>query len=165
MVTVRLTHPWILRGLTAAVGLSLGATTTADVPAGRLRPIPTVASTIDPRIARLERFFQIYHCPAPHHTSEYLNAADGYGLDYRLLPAVSIRESLCGIAEKQPHNLWGFHPGRQSFPSIEAGINFLAERLTRNPLYRGKTLQDKLFTYNPRPAYPEEVKRIMRQIE
>jgi hypothetical protein len=190
VIIVRLTPAWAVRCLTAAqdvlpsqrkwpkgatlwtralgaaaAGLVLSATTTTDLPAARLMPIPSRASKPDPRIARLEKFFQIYHCPAPHHTSEYLRAADGYGLDYRLLPAVSIRESLCGLAEKQSHNLWGYHPGHQSFPSIEAGIDFLAQRLTQHPLYKGKTLQDKLFTYNPRPAYPAEVHWIMRQIE
>jgi hypothetical protein len=188
VVTVRLTPSWVVRCLTAAedflqsqrkwpklvalwaralgaavAGLALSATTTADLPAAGIRPIPSLLSKPDPRIARLEKFFKIYHCPAPHHTSEYLQAADGYGLDYRLLPAVSIRETQCGRTEKQQHNHWGYH--RQNFPSIEVGIDFLARRLTQHPLYQGKTLQDKLFTYNPLPAYPEEVKRIMRQIE
>jgi len=122
-----------------------------------------MVSRPDPRIARLEKFFGVYHCPAPHHTSEYLRAADSYGLDYRLLPAVSIRETLCGRTEQHQHNPWGYH--HQSFASIEAGIEFLAKRLAEHPLYRGKTLQDKLFTYNPLPAYPPEVKWIMRQIE
>ncbi len=150
--------PWA-RSLGAGVGLVLFATQTADIPAA------TFTAGLDPRIDRLERFFKIYHCPAPHDTSEYLRAADGYGLDYRLLPAVSIRETLCGMTERQQNNRWGYHPGRQSFPSIEVGIDFLARRLSQHPLYKGKTLQDKLFTYNPLPAYPDEVKRIMRQIE
>jgi hypothetical protein len=149
----------------AAAGLVLSATSTADVPVAPVIPIVSVVFAPDPRIARLEKFFAFYHCPAPHHTSAYIRAADGYGLDYRLLPAVSIRESLCGMAEKQAHNLWGYHPGRQSFTSVEAGIDFLAQRLTQDALYKGKTLRDKLFTYNPRSAYPEEVRQIMRQIE
>ena len=152
------------RALGAAVaGLALSSTTTADLPAMGIRPIPSLASRPDPRIARLEKFFESYHCPAPHHTSDYLRAADSYRLDYRLLPAVSIRETLCGRTEKQQHNAWGYH--HQSFSSIEVGIDFLARRLTQHPFYRGKTLHDKLFTYNPLPAYPGEVKRIMRQIE
>ena len=85
-------------------------------------------------------------------------------MDYRLLPALSIRETHCGLAERH-NNYWGYHPGRQSFPSIQAGIDFVAQQLAENPPYRGKSLQEKLFTYNPLPAYPEEVKRIMRQIE
>jgi hypothetical protein len=121
------------------------------------------ASKLDPRIDRLERFFRVYHCPLPHHTSEYLRAADDYGLDYRLLPAVSIRETLCGKATRRENNHWGFH--QESFPSIEVGIDFLARRLSQHRLYKGKTIHDKLFAYNPLPAYPEEVKRIMLQIE
>lgn len=116
-------------------------------------------------MAHLEKFFRYYHCATPYHSFEYLRAADGYGLDYRLLPAVSIRETLCGATSKQENNLWGYHPGQQSFTSIAEGIEVIAKRLAQHPLYRGKTLQDKLFTYNPRPAYPKEVERIMSQIE
>jgi hypothetical protein len=147
----------------AAAGLVLIASNTADVPVARVGATPAFASRPDPRIARLERFFRIYHCPAPLHTNTYLRAADGYGLDYRLLPAVSIRETLCGVSARRLNNRWGYHT--EEFPSIEAGIDFLARRLTQHPLYKGKTLQGILFTYNPLPAYPEEVRRIMRQIE
>jgi hypothetical protein len=126
--------------------------------------MPILAPEADPRIVRLGKLFRTYNCPEPHHISEYLSAADGYGLDYRLLPAVSIRETLCGISEKQ-NNRWGYHPGRQTFPSIEVGIDFVARQLAENPLYKGKTLQEKLFTYNPLPAYPGEVERIMRRAD
>ena len=117
----------------------------------------------DPRIESLDRFFERYHCPKPYPIFEYLRAADSYGLDYRLLPAVSIRETCCGKGEKPLNNLWGFHHER--FSSIGAGIDFLAHRLTQHPAYRNKTLHEKLFTYNPRAEYPGEVARIMRQIE
>jgi hypothetical protein len=118
----------------------------------------------DPRIERLERFFHVYHCPAPYHVSEYLRAADDYQLDYRLLPAVSIRETQCGATEVE-NNRWGFRNGQYSFPTVEAGIEFMAHRLAEHAYYKGKTLQQKLFTYNPLPAYPGEVTRIMQQIE
>jgi hypothetical protein len=159
----KLAVPWE-RAVTACVfGFALSASTTADVPAARI--IPVLDSRPDPRIARLERFFKAYHCPAPYYTSEYLRAADGYALDYRLLPSISIRETLCGTAAKDRHNYWGYHPGGEGFESVEAGIAFLAHRLTRHQYYKGKALRDKLFTYNPRPAYPGEVQRIMQQIE
>jgi hypothetical protein len=145
------------------VGLVLSAAATADAPFTRLAP-GSMFSAPDPRIARLERFFSYYRCDE-HPTAEYLRAADDYGLDYRLLPAVSIRETGCGKSEMAANNLWGFHPGQQSFPSVADGIDFIARRLTQHPAYRGKSLHDKLFTYNPFPAYPDEVKRIMRQIE
>ena len=166
IVGMRLTF----RVLGAAVaGLAIGATSTADPQDSSIRqdsctrPVPAPAPKPDPRIARLEKFFQSYHCPEPLHTSDYVRAADSYGLDYRLLPAVSIRETLCGKAANHQHNHWGYH--HQSFPSIEGGIEFLAQRLTQHPLYRGKTLERLLLTYNPLPAYPEEIKRIMQRIE
>jgi hypothetical protein len=148
-----------MRTLAAAAGLTLCATSTANLPAVLiLRPAP------DPRFERLEQFFRHYSCPVPRHIVEYLRAADGYGLDYRLMPALAIRETHCGLGEAQ-NNHWGYHPGRQTFPSIEAGIDYVARQLAQNPTYKGKGLHEKLFTYNPRLAYPEEVKRIMRQIE
>jgi len=169
VIIIRIKPAWPARGRTylafwarllaaAAMGVVLSATTVTDLPAQRT-PQP------DPRIARLEKFFEIYHCPTPRYTSQYLRAADRYGLDYRLLPAVSIRETSCGKNANQRNNPWGYHPGRQDFPSIEAGLEVLAQRLAENSLYKGKTLPDKLFTYNPMPAYVDEVTWIMRQIE
>jgi hypothetical protein len=146
------------------VGLVCCATFTADASVPLVKPTPGLASKPDPRVVRLGKLFRTYHCPEPHHIPEYLSAADGYGLDYRLLPAVSIRETLCGTMEKQ-NNRWGYHPGRQTFPSIEAGIDFMARQLAENPLYKGKTLQEKLYTYNPLSAYPGEVERIMRRAD
>jgi hypothetical protein len=99
----------------------------------------------DPRAAYLERFFHRYHCPAPYHVVEYLRAADDYQLDYRLLPAISVRETQCGVTETE-NNRWGFRNGQHSFPSVEEGIEFMAHRLAGHVYYRGKTLQQKLFT-------------------
>ena len=137
----------------------------ADAPAPSLGALGArEGARFDSRSARLEKFFRRYRCPAPYHVSEYLRVADSYELDYRLLPAISIRETRCGATEKD-NNRWGFHPGQEGFASIPTGIEFMAHRLAEHPLYKGKTLEDKLFTFNPRPAYPVEVQRIMRQIE
>jgi hypothetical protein len=126
--------------------------------------VPIRQPAADPRIARLERFFGIYHCPTPYLVSEYLRAADDYQLDYRLLPAISIRETQCGATTTE-NNRWGFRNGEYNFPSLEAGIEFMAQRLAEHVYYKGKSLQQKLFTYNPLPAYPDEVTRIMQRIE
>jgi hypothetical protein len=147
-----------VRMLAVVACLAVCTTTSANLPAAMVKPAP------DPRFARLDQFFRRYGCPAPQYIAAYLRAADSHGLDYRLLPALSIRETHCGIQEVQ-NNRWGYHPGRQGFPSIEAGIDYLARQLAENPPYIGKALDDKLFTYNPRPAYPGEIKRLMRQVE
>jgi hypothetical protein len=146
-------------GITFA-GMALAVASTAD-----MAPPIAVLAPPDPRVTRLERFFRHYNCPTPYHVSDYLRASDGYNLDYRLLPAISVRESQCGLWEQMENNHWGYHPDRQSFSSVEAGIDYVARQLARNPYYRGKSLPEKLFVYNPRRAYPTEVQRIMSQIE
>jgi len=126
-------------------------------------PTPSAPSSAGDRTANLQKFFARYHCAKPYPILDYLRIADHYQLDYRVLPAISIRETGCGKSGGPLNNLWGFH--QQSFPSLAAGIEFLAHRLTQHKLYREKTLDQKLFTYNPRSAYPGEVVRIMRQID
>jgi hypothetical protein len=144
----------------ASAGLAFCASTTTDVSAS-LAPL----SRIDRRAEKLNRFFGSYNCPAPYHAEAYIHAADAYGIDYRLLPAISIRESHCGLEERQLNNWWGYHPGRCTFASIEKGIHYVSRQLGSEYPYKGKSLAEKLFTYNPRSAYPGEVEWIMRQIE
>jgi hypothetical protein len=158
----------------AAVGLAMCAGTTGDVSAQPSRPIwldPSVYQQVtmntmglDPRAERLERFFALYNCPEPRHVDEYLRAADTYGIDYRLLPAISVRETHCGLQAWQ-NNRWGYDPGAQGFHNVAEGIDYVSRQLAWGAYYRGKSLDEKLYTYNPLPAYPGEVRWIMRQID
>src|SRR5215471_9572195 len=93
-----------MSALVAVAGFSLCVNSNSNLPAV-LISIPTP----DPPFAKLEQFFGHYSCPVPRHIGDYLRAADGYGLDYRLLPALAIRETHCGLGETQ-NNHWGYHP-------------------------------------------------------
>lgn len=178
VVTIRLKTGWVTRCLSAVsrlprpellarslatvgLGFALCTNTTADVPAVQFRPVPP---KVDSRIIKLERFFQLYSCPEPRHVAEYVHAADLYQLDYRLLPAVSVRETRCGV-EAWENNRWGYHPHEQAFRSVAEGIDFMGRVLSEGFYYKGKVLEEKLLMYNHRPAYTDEVKWIMRQIE
>jgi hypothetical protein len=119
---------------------------------------------MDPRSVRLEAFFKAYDCPAPLHVEEYLRAADSHALDYRLLPAISLVESTCG-AYQRLNNHWGWDSTQSGFPSVPAGIDYVTEQLAENPNYKGKSVKEKLFTYNPYPQYVRQVERLMHQIE
>lgn len=153
-------------------GVMLFATTIVDADVdfmGDTRPTfelsaPVVKPWPDKRIDLLKAFFYRYQCPAPLYVNEYLRVADENRLDYRLLPAISIRETQCGVHEKGNNRL-GFHPDDETFPSVLTGIEFVGERLAQHPYYKGKDIPGKLFRYNPKPAYPGEVQWIMRQIE
>jgi hypothetical protein len=129
--------------------LNTGASRTAD---------------LDARAEKLEAFFRFYGCPEPFHVQEYLQAADANKLDYRLLPAVSLRESTCGWYAVG-NNHWGWNSARTDFDSVADGIQIIAHELSDGYRYRGKTLNQKLVVYNPVPHYAGQVRLIMRQVE
>lgn len=144
-------------------GTALASLTLAAMSAVSGASITHSPETHDVRTVRLEAFFHAYHCPGPLHIQDYLRAADAYDIDYRLLPALSIRESTCGrFAQK--NNRWGWDSSRTGFSSVAMGIEFIARQLAFGRNYRGKTLQQKLYTYNPKPRYAEEVQKLMREI-
>lgn len=120
--------------------------------------------TADLRSARLQAFFNAYGCPGPLHIEDYLRAADTYGIDYRLLPAVSVRESTCGRYQRK-NNHWGWDSAKVGFVSVANGIEYIAHQLARGRYYHGKTLDQKLRMYNPNPRYAAEVRKLMREIE
>jgi hypothetical protein len=93
-----------------------------------------------------------------------LRAADSHALDYRLLPAISLVESTCGAFERL-NNRWGWDSVQSGFESVPAGIDYITAQLAEGPQYKGKTVKEKLFTYNPYPAYVRQVERLMQQIE
>ncbi|MCU1335449.1 MAG: hypothetical protein JWO19_1030 [Bryobacterales bacterium] len=138
----------------------LGIAACAAVASNNTLPVPSA----DPRSERLEAFFNAYDCPAPLHVEDYLRAADTHAVDYRLLPAISLVESTCGAFGKM-NNRWGWASAQSGFPSVPAGIEYITTQLAENPRYKGKTVKEKLFTYNPYPHYVRQVERLMQQIE
>ncbi len=121
-------------------------------------------SVRDPRISMLEKFFDAYACPAPHYSADYIRAADTHNLDYRLLPAISLVESTCGVYERS-NNRWGWNSGKKAFASIPSGIYFITSQLAHGIYYRNKKTPAKLLMYNPVPQYSVQVQRLMRQID
>jgi len=118
----------------------------------------------DQRHAKLETFFQSFGCPAPYHVKEYLGAADTYAIDYRLLPAISVLESTCGIYQVE-NNRWGWASAGKGFASFRAGLEYIAHQLANGRYYKNKTLEEKVHMYNPRPQYALQLERLMRKID
>ena len=117
----------------------------------------------DPRLQRLHRFFAGEGCPAHQFSDAFLEAADRYSLDWRLLPSISFVESSGGKALRN-NNLFGWASGRAVFPSVVAGIHTVGYLLANSALYKDKNLDAVLATYNPDPAYALRVKSVMRRI-
>ena len=117
----------------------------------------------DPRAEILRRFFDRADCPAAQYTYAFLEAADQYALDWRLLPSISFVESTGGKAAPN-HNLFGWQSGRAQFSSAAAAIQAVGYRLSHSALYRDKSLDTVLATYNPVADYAQKVKSVMRRI-
>lgn len=127
----------------------------------RSTPVPDYRD--DARLKRLQRFFHRAGCPAQNYSQVFLEAADTYELDWRLLPSISFIESTGGKAAKN-NNLFGWASGRAEFASPAAGIQEVGYRLSHSDLYRDKDLDEILATYNPNEEYAQKVKFVMRQI-
>ena|SRR5581483_7623612 len=116
---------------------------------------------VDDRPLKIKEFFSRRRCPLASESGEFVTAADRNHLDWRLLPGIAFVESGGGRAYKN-NNVFGWGSCQKTFSSVRAGIHAVAVRLATSPLYRHKTTDQILFTYNPRPEYSEKVKAVMR---
>jgi hypothetical protein len=117
----------------------------------------------DPRTVRLQKFFAKLHCPVLNMSEDFIHAADDNHLDWRLLPSISVIESGGGKAYRN-NNLFGWDNGDQAFPTLRAGLNLVAYKLGKSPLYRNRDVAGKLRIYNPNASYPQKVIDVMNRI-
>ena len=138
-----------------------------SLPAGvspkQSRSVPVPSYRQDPRLKTLQKFFHRAGCPAQKYSDAFLEAADAYDLDWRLLPSISFVESTGGKAARN-NNLFGWGSGRVGFASPTEGIHAVGYRLAHSDLYRDKDVDEILATYNPNAEYAEKVKSVMRRI-
>jgi hypothetical protein len=118
----------------------------------------------DPRLLKLKNFFQELESPAYSLAEDFLAAADRHGLDWRLLPSISVVESGGGKAYMN-NNILGWDSCRRSFPSVTVGIDHVAAMLAASKFYRDKDLDQKLAAYNPSSDYPRLVKSLMQRLD
>jgi hypothetical protein len=124
---------------------------------------PQKPAKADPRAVRLRSFFAKLHCPVLNMSEDFVQAADKNQLDWRLLPSISIIESGGGKAYRN-NNLFGWDNGDQAFPSLRAGLDVVAYKLGKSPLYRNRDVVGKLRIYNPDLTYPAKVISVMNRI-
>lgn len=117
----------------------------------------------DPRLLRLQQFFEKRDCPLREVAADFLAAADLNALDWRLLPSISFIES-SGGKDYRNNNVFGWDTPLQNFSSIREGILYVAAQLSQADRYKNKSLDGKLRTYNPNPAYPHKVMAVMRAL-
>jgi len=126
---------------------------------------------VDTRAERIEAYFSTWNLPLAEHSEFMVEMSDKYNLDWRLIPAIGMRETTGGKFACY-NNPFGWGSCKIKFGSFEEAIETLARNLAgENPrtasYYKNKTSEEKLHFYNGTviKTYVREVVKIMDRIE
>lgn len=120
----------------------------------------------------IDAYFKDRSMPLEGKGMVFVLVAEKYGLDWRLLPAIGVRESSGGKAACG-YNAFGWGSCKLSdFHSFDDAIEIVGKNLGgANPktarYYAGTTSEEKLYHYNGsvEPPYTGEVLAIMKSID
>lgn len=108
----------------------------------------------DGRAERLKQFFASYNSPLEPYAQDVVDAADQYGLDYRLVPSIAMQESgLCKTIPNDSYNCWGFGVYNHTavhFDSFKDGIYTVTKALATRYKNQGLVTPQQIMTmYTP----------------
>jgi hypothetical protein len=157
---------WLILPILFALAVFVSKTTPVIAP-GANDSSPSRPAIPDERLVRIDRYFAERTMPLAGYGAKFIEVADQCNMDWRLLPAIAVRES-SGGKQACGNNPFGWASCRADFGSIEQAIEIVGANLCGfNPrtagYYGGKTTIQKLQSYNGsiNPNYPDEVLRIM----
>ncbi len=96
----------------------------------------------DTRPLIVEKFLK--GTPLAPYSKYMVEISDKYDIDYRLIPAIAMKESGGGAASQTSHNAWGFENGRTKFSSWETGIESVALTLKTRYISKGLVTPDQI---------------------
>ena len=133
-----------------------------------------VVQTLKIKAQAIDEYFEARSMPMKGLVEKLALEAEKNGLDWRLLAAISVRESTGGkfACKKAGYNAFGWGSCKIGFDSYEHAIEIVAKNLGgNNPrtarYYDNKTTIQILRAYNPPsivPRYAEQVLAIMKAI-
>ena len=122
----------------------------------------------------IDAYFNKYDMPLAGHGMKMVIEAEKNDIDWRLLPAIAVRESTGGkfACKGATHSFFGWGSCKINFDSVDHAIEVVAKNLGgNNPntdhYYAGKTVKEILQKYNPPsivPNYAPQVMKIMDTI-
>lgn len=101
-----------------------------------------VAKKLDPKAEILAKYLAKHDSPLQYHAQDFIDAANSYGLDWRLVAAISGVESTFGKFIPGGFNGWGWGVyGTQAvyFKSWKEGIYTVSQGLRENYINKGLT--------------------------
>lgn len=141
------------------LGPALPISTIADVPPKPIvRPAKRVPTETLSSFMRRKNFVQ------PYNLNEIEQSASQASIPPSLIVCIEFVESSGGKHyQLETNNPLGWQNGKASFPSVRAAIRHVSQELGSGRWYAGKTLEEKLRVYNPRPYYSVKVLGCMSQ--
>src|SRR3989344_3003783 len=127
-----------------------------------------VAEESDSRVTTLRKFLIIHKSPLAEYAEEFVAASDKYGLDWRLVPAISGVESTFGKKiPKGSYNAYGWANGAYQFKSWEDSIDIVCRTLRTKYIDRGAPTINKIARRYAPPSstWARNVKFFMYKIE
>lgn len=83
--------------------------------------------------------------PLSPYSSYIVEVSDKYGIDYRLIPAIAMKESGAGSAVPEKfHNAWGFENGTTRFGSWEEAIDTVGKTLKTRYVAKGLVTPEQI---------------------
>ena len=120
------------------------------------------------KAAAIDAYFSTYDMPLLGTGLPMAQAAAKYGLDWRLLPAIAVRESTGGKndCKRADNNPFGWASCKVGFKSLNDAIEIVAMNLSgQNPKtarhYDNKTTRQILRAYNPPSVVPNYVTQVL----
>ncbi len=130
---------------------------------------------LDARSLMVKNFFQGYRSPLSELNGLFVEVADKYGLDWRLLPAIAMQESLGGKKViKNSFNPFGYGIYGNlviKFSSWEEAVEKVGKALKQDYLNQGLNTPDKIMAkYTPPSlekggAWAKGVKSFMQELQ
>jgi len=109
------------------------------------------------RIEALERFFDEFKSPLKANAETFVDIADKYNMDYKLLPAISCMESSCGkkLIEGSFNPFgWGIYGTNAIyFKSYDEAIEIVAKGINENYIAKGLNTPEKIAPIYTPPNY------------
>ena len=134
--------------------------------------ISAIESTQLNRVEILYKFFKKLNSPLAENSRTFVDVADKYDLDYRLLPAIGCLESACGLRMPyQSFNAWGWGVYGNNvirFSDFNDGIEKVAKGLYEGYVLKGADTPEKIARkYNPptHQSWLGKVKFYMAEID
>ncbi len=114
------------------------------------------------RAEKVENFYKKWNSPMSTHSQYIVETADHFGIDWRLIPAISIVESSGGVFCFKPYNAFGW--GSASFTNFEHGIYTVTKSIAQR--YGSDNPFVIAYTYCPANAqkWGAKVLNLMNQI-